>query len=183
MGGSSPNKRTLHQKKVVFYPDMSKVSKLDPLLYQFFQKDYGDPFEGKEIDPDEMVYQCPDFGFDNNLIFEEKNSIGQYSANWKFLMDYASPFPRFERLANYIQFIKTQKEYEETMKILGARGRERQNTFMGKLKQIKNKKPNEQYEILHKLNADYMKTKDANTNVVQRQDQNLQLAKYAELGG
>ena len=52
---------------------MAKVSRDDPLLYQFFQKDYGDPFEGKEIDPDAMEYQCPDFGFDNNLIFEEKN--------------------------------------------------------------------------------------------------------------
>ena len=59
-------------------------------------------------------------------------------------MDYASIFPRFERLANYIQFIKTQKEYEETMKSLGGRGRmERQGSIIGKLRQVKNMKPNE----------------------------------------
>ena len=162
---------------------MARVSKDDPLLYQFFQKDYGDPFEGKEIDPDEMKYQCPDFGFDNNLIFEEKNQIGHYSANWKFFMDYASLFPRFERLANYIQFIKTQKEYEETMKSLGGRGRmDRQGSIIGKLRQVKNMKPNEQYEILHKLKADIMKNNNANVNPVQRQDLDPQQVKYAKLG-
>ena len=31
-------------------------------------------------------------------------------------------------------------------------------------------KPNEQYEILHKLKADIMKNNNANVNPVQRQD-------------
>ena len=89
-----------------------------------------------------MVYACPDFGFDNKLIFEEKGSIADYSSNWKFLMDYASPFPRFERLANYISFIKETKEYEETMESLGRRGTlGRQGSIIGKLRQVKNMQP------------------------------------------
>ena len=95
-------KKGLHQKKVVFYPDMAQVAENDKLLYQFLQKDYGDPFEGKAIDPDVIDYQCPDFGFDNDLIFEEKDPSSQFSSNWRYFMDYSSPFPRFERLKNYI---------------------------------------------------------------------------------
>lgn len=70
--GGSPNKKNIHQKKVIFYPDMAKVSKEDAMLFQFLQKDYGDPFDGEEIDPDTVEYQSPDFGFDNYLNFEEK---------------------------------------------------------------------------------------------------------------
>ena len=51
---------------------MAKVSKEDAILFQFLQKDYGDPFEGADIDPDSVEYQSPDFGFDNYLNFEEK---------------------------------------------------------------------------------------------------------------
>ena len=42
-------------------------------------KDFGDPFDGKNIDPDAMNFNCPDFGFDNFLIFDEKKSDGGYS--------------------------------------------------------------------------------------------------------
>lgn len=48
---------------------MAKVSKEDALLFQFLQKDYGDPFKGEKIDPDNMDYQSPDFGFNNYMIF------------------------------------------------------------------------------------------------------------------
>lgn len=49
---------------------MAKVSKEDAILFQFLQKDYGDPFPHRGINPDDVEYQSPDFGFDNYLVFE-----------------------------------------------------------------------------------------------------------------
>jgi len=82
------------------------VSKEDALLFQFLQKDFGDPFKGEAIEPDRVEYGAPDFGFNNRLIFDSAPPTpvepGSYSGNWKYLMDYSSPFPKFERLKNYI---------------------------------------------------------------------------------
>jgi len=58
-------------KKVIFYPEMGKVSREDAFLFAFLKKDYGCPFEGKNIDPDQVKYQSPDFGFDNHLVFDQ----------------------------------------------------------------------------------------------------------------
>ena len=88
---------------------MAKVSKSDELLFKFLQKDFGDPFMGEPIDPDQMDYSCPDFGFDNYMIFDDKSKVGLFSSLWKYLMDYAAPFPRYERLKNYIEFVNEQK--------------------------------------------------------------------------
>lgn len=97
---------------------MAKVSKKDMLLYRFLKKDYGDPFNGEVIEPETQEFAAPDFGFNNELIFEDKNvSHGGYSSYWKYFMDYASPFPRFERVKNYVQFVNEQKFYEETKKL------------------------------------------------------------------
>ena len=83
-------------------------------LFNFLQKDYGDPFKGKAIDPDMVEFNSPDFGFDNELMFEEKNDgIGNYSSNWKYFMDYTKKNPRFERVNNYIKYVIEQKESQD----------------------------------------------------------------------
>jgi len=68
-------------------------------------------------------------------------------------MDYASKNPQYERLANYIDFIKTQKEIDDTMRQLGGKvGRlDRQTTLLGKMNLAKNLKPHEQTAALKKL--------------------------------
>lgn len=94
----------------MFYPDMADVLKSDRQLFEFLQQDSGDPFEGKEIDPDNMTFQNPDFGFNNSLIFEDITpNNGKYSSSWKYIMDYTTLFPRFERVTNYIQFVNQTK--------------------------------------------------------------------------
>ena len=79
---------------------MAKVSQEDRLLFAFMKRDYGCPFEGKQMDPDEMKFQSPDFGFDNYLMFDEPVPVNgekgeQFSPGWKYLQDFANPFPRF----------------------------------------------------------------------------------------
>ena len=78
-GAYAPTRNNLTQKKIKFYPEMAKISKKDEKLFNFLVKDFGDPFDGKNIDPDAMNFNCPDFGFDNFLIFDEKKSDGGYS--------------------------------------------------------------------------------------------------------
>ena len=54
-----------------------------------------------------MSFQNPDFGFNNDLIFEDNSQhIGEYSRHWKYFLDYAKLFPRFERVTNFIKFAK-----------------------------------------------------------------------------
>ena len=78
------------------------------MLYNFLLQDYGDPFGDAKIDPDEVEYQNPNFGFNNYLIFEgeQQRIVGadgsSLSSNWKFFMDYSSVYPRYERLKHYI---------------------------------------------------------------------------------
>lgn len=66
--------------------------------------DQGDPFKGRKIDPDLMKFKNPDFGFNNHLIFEDSSDQPtlNISSNWRYLLDYTSLFPRFERVNNYI---------------------------------------------------------------------------------
>ena len=68
-----------------------------------------DPFHGQEIQPDFMEFNYPDFGFDNELQFFNEDNVSTHSPNWKFFMDYCSPFPKFERLNNYIAFANNEK--------------------------------------------------------------------------
>ena len=63
-------KRNLMEKKMIFYPEMAKVSKEDEFLYTFLKKDFGCPFQGKSTDPDKVDFKAPDFGFDNYLVFD-----------------------------------------------------------------------------------------------------------------
>ena len=73
MFGLTPRSKQLNliDKKVVFYPEMARVSKKDALLFEFLKKDFGCPFGGGEIDPGKMGHQNPDFGFNNHLIFDQ----------------------------------------------------------------------------------------------------------------
>jgi len=93
---------------------MYSVQKRDNLLYKFLSKDFGAPFKDKDIDPDDMNYQSPDFGFDDHMVFEEEDAgSAGYSHGWKYIGDYVSRYSRFERVANYIKFVNKQKTQEE----------------------------------------------------------------------
>ena len=102
---------SISQKKVVFYPDIQDLHNEDEdLFYGFVQRDFGDPFKGENIDPEKVIYKCPDFGFNNLLNFndpveERKKMKSGLSNNWKYVMDFAQMEPRFERVRNYITFV------------------------------------------------------------------------------
>ena len=98
----------------------------------------GDPFEGKEIDPDNVTFQNPDFGFNNDLIFEDSSNYGKFSSNWKYIMDYTTLFPRFERVSNYIQHVNEQKTLAEFKKYRNAnpKGSQLLSSPGGKMKKL-----------------------------------------------
>ena len=102
-------KLTIEEKLVILYPDISDKTKLDKVLGKFVATVARDPFQGKEIQPDFMEFNYPDFGFDNELQFFTEEGYYKHSPNWKFFMDYCSPFPKFERLNNYITFANNEK--------------------------------------------------------------------------
>ena len=155
--GISPTKKTCAQKKVKFYPDMAIIAKQDRLLYKFIQKDYGDPFLGKAIDPDDVEFNAPDFGFNNYLVFDEKTEEGMYSPNWKYFMDYQNPFPKFQRLQNYIQFVNEQKYEEDIRKYIGNGKAQRQGSIIGKINRKQN--PAEQFETMQRIKAEMVRNK------------------------
>ena len=70
---NSVPKRSMIQKKCIYYPEMAKVSKQDALLFEFLKKDFGSPFLGQNTDPDQVDNMHPDFGFNNYLIFDNDN--------------------------------------------------------------------------------------------------------------
>ena len=102
-------KPTLSQKLIKLYPDISAKNKIDEVLGRFVAQRFRDPFKGAEIQPDMIDYNYPDFGFDNTLQFMSDEQVGEMSSNWRFFIDYCSPFPKFERLNNYIQFANAEK--------------------------------------------------------------------------
>ena len=92
----------------------------DKLLYEFLQKDYGDPFKHNK-DPNEYKYKSPDFGFDNDMTFEEND--GNVSRWWRYFLDLLqNQFPKFERIKNYIDFVNETNMSEELKKMPGGRG-------------------------------------------------------------
>ena len=98
---------------------MAKVFQEDHYLYSFLGRDYGDPFKGQIImDPDKMEYSSPDFGFDNFLCFDnvKESKPGDFSSGWRLLQDYSSPFPRYERLKNYINCVNEEKFRDDAKK-------------------------------------------------------------------
>lgn len=48
--------RQKNKKKVMFYPEVSTMKNKDKQLYDFLCQDFGDPFDGKEIEPDNMMF-------------------------------------------------------------------------------------------------------------------------------
>ena len=84
------------------------------MFYKFIQQDFGDPFKADKVDPDSMIFAHPDFGFNNTLTFGEETGNG-----WRNLQRNVGVLPLFERLSNYITFIKdqkTDKDLEEEVK-------------------------------------------------------------------
>ena len=63
------------------------------------------------LEPEEMEYNFPDFGFNNELTFlESEPGQNGMSSYWRFFGDYMAPFPKFQRLKNYIKFVTDRKE-------------------------------------------------------------------------
>ena len=61
----------------------------------------------------------PDFGFNNYLIFDhdtDKKKYQQFSLGWRLIQDFASPFPKFERLKNYVNCINEAKFIQESQR-------------------------------------------------------------------
>ena len=115
------NRMTVPQKKAVFFKDIADLQRDDEMIYGFMQRDFGDPFKGQSINPENTEYKNPDFGFNNHLNFEDPNeerlkTYGGLSNNWRYVMDFAERAPRFERVRNYINHVNEQKYYEESTK-------------------------------------------------------------------
>jgi hypothetical protein len=61
-----------------------------------------------KLDPDSMDYTFPDFGFNNELEFEEGDEDGAVFG-WRKFMDCVAIDPKYERVQNYISFINDKK--------------------------------------------------------------------------
>ena len=55
-----------------------------------------------------MEFTFPDFGFNNELEFEERDDDGAV-LGWRRFMDCVSMAPKYERVQNYIGFINDKK--------------------------------------------------------------------------
>ena len=110
------------EKKLILFPDLAAKKREDEYLAEFLAKADGDPFANQtQIEPEEMEYNFPDFGFNNELTFVEsepgENGMSSY---WRFFGDYMAPFPKFQRLKNYIKFVTERKE--DDLKDMGYPG-------------------------------------------------------------
>ena len=84
--------------------------KEDEVLFEFNKRDFGDPFRGEGVDPENTKYKSPDFGFNNFIKFDDQKAMQEtmyrgLSVNWKHVMDFAATKPKCERVKNYISFI------------------------------------------------------------------------------
>lgn len=69
-----------------------------------------DPKEYKERIQDIKKHHIPDFGFKENVLFEEMAGLSCDSydsslfkpSNWKLFYDAVKKYPKFEKLKNYI---------------------------------------------------------------------------------
>ena len=53
---------------MILYPDFVLSDKTE-VLNKFIAKPTRDPFNGLEIEPDDLEFGYPDFGFNNELLF------------------------------------------------------------------------------------------------------------------
>ena len=95
-------------------------------------------------------------------------------------MDYASPFPKFERLKNYIQFINNQKYIEES-KNYAAGTKNGKNSIISALGK-KVMKPAEQFEAMQRIKAEIMRSKTSNLKSNKHSDVTSLELKFEELG-
>ena len=72
-------------------------------------------------------------------------------------MDYQNPFPKFERLKNYIQFVNEKKFQDEARKFIGNGRAQRQGSILGKLNRKMD--PKDQFETMQKLKAEMLRSK------------------------
>lgn len=87
-----------------YYPGL--LSK-DLLVTEFACGQNGKKFMDK-LDPDSMEFTFPDFGFNNELEFEEGDEYGAVFG-WRKFMDCVAIEPKYERVQNYISFINDRK--------------------------------------------------------------------------
>ena len=79
------------RKKLIFYPQSFKKS--DELLTEFRITNSGNPSLSQErLDPEEMGFAQPDFGFESNLNFAQNAS----TKGWQRFLDCISIFPKHE---------------------------------------------------------------------------------------
>lgn len=94
------------QKKMTFFPNT--FSK-DEFLAEFMVSKKGNPLiTDCKLDPDNLGFPQPDFGFDYDFDFDE-NSLTDNARGWKRFMDTMSVFPKYERIKNYIDFVNQKK--------------------------------------------------------------------------
>lgn len=91
---------------VRFFPDLIHP---DPVVTEF----YAEPIEGtidrnikKPLNPDHICFKRPNFGFNDELNFDEEFEA---NTNWRKFMDCVSQFPQYERVQNYIEFVRNKK--------------------------------------------------------------------------
>ena len=87
------------EKKLILFPDLAAKKREDEYLAEFLAKGEGEPAlisDAPLIEPEEMEYNFPDFGFNNELTFiESEPAANGTSSYWRFFGDYMAPFPKF----------------------------------------------------------------------------------------
>jgi len=91
------------EKKLKYFPGLAENEqrRKDNFLRDFLVMQESNPFEA-QLDPESTNYMFPDFGFNNGLHFSDFEG---FHNPWKLFSDYVRPFPKFERLKNYIDFV------------------------------------------------------------------------------
>ena len=129
-----------------------------------------------------MEFQNPDFGFNNDLIFEDNSqAFSKYSSNWKYIMDQITLFPRFERVKNYIQFVNEQKTLDEFKKY--SKSNPKGNMFgspgQGKIKKLT---AQQQIELMEKIKAERLRASGAPSETKKSKHMTKDQLKYEALG-
>ena len=82
----------------------------DEFLTEFLVTKEGNKSLGDtKLDPDDVGYSQPDFGFNYDLDFEQVKDNEVSGAGWRRFMDCVSVSPKYERVKNYIDFVNTKK--------------------------------------------------------------------------
>ena len=92
----------------MFYPEWSKN---DVFLTEFLcSKNGNQKLVDNHLDPEEIRYAFPDFGFDSTQNFQDLNQDNDYGGKgWQKFMDCVSLYPKHERVKNYVNFINQKK--------------------------------------------------------------------------